>query len=311
MNKILTLTLNPALDIATAVERLLPGHKLRCGSPRVDPGGGGINVARVAMRLGTRALALYAAGGPSGGELQRLLDAEHVAAQCVPIQGSTRESFTVREAASGQEFRFVLPGPSLEDKEWMGCLERCWVLAEQARLVVASGSLPPGVPQDVYARLASGMRGPARLVLDASGPALQAALQVGVFAVKPSLSELRELTGEALEGLPQQLQACRGLVAAGRAAMVALSLGNQGALLVTAQGAWRAPGLPVTVAGTVGAGDSFVAGLVVALARDASAQEALRHAMAASAVAVQAAGTAQCDPQQFAAMLQQVQIEVV
>ena len=308
LSAIVTLTLNPALDIATSVERLVPGPKLRCAPPAVYPGGGGINVARVAARLGGEVLALYAAGGAAGDLLGRLLAGEGVATEVIPIAGTTRENFTVQEVGGG-EYRFVLPGPELSAAEWQACLARCVALGDRARLVVASGSLPPGVPEDFYAQLASRLGGQSRLVLDSSGAALAAALQQGVFAIKPSLAELRQLIGQPLDTAAGQLEACRGLVRSGRAAMVVLSLGRDGAMLVTAQGAWRAAALPVAVAGTVGAGDSLVGALACALVRDAPPDEALRQAMAASAATVQAGGTALCDAQQVRALAPQVVVE--
>ena len=309
MPAIVTATLNPAVDIATTVERIVSGHKLRCAPPLVHPGGGGVNVARVAARLGAEVLALHTAGGLAGDLLARLLAAERVATVSLASAGATRENFSVRNLATGEEFRFVLPGPSLLAAEWQAFLDRCIALGAPARFVVASGSLPPGVPTDFYARLAAGLGRRSRLVLDSSGDALAAALKEEVFALKPSLGELRQLTGEPLESASQQLRACRRLVHAGRAAMVALSLGAQGAMLVTASGAWHAAGLPVTVVGTIGAGDSFVAGLVNALVRDAAPQEALRHAMAASAATVQTHGTGLCDARQAAALLPLVRVE--
>jgi 6-phosphofructokinase 2 len=308
---IVTLTVNPAVDIATTVERIVPGHKLRCAPPLVHPGGGGVNVARVAARLGADVVALHTAGGLAGDLLGRLLAAERLATVPVPVAGSTRENFSVQDLATGEEFRFVLPGPTLLPAEWLAFLERCIAWGAAARFVVASGSLPPGVPADFYARLAAGLGGRSRLVLDCSGDALAATLEAEVFALKPSLGELRQLTGEPLESETQQLRACRRLVDAGRVSMVALSLGAQGALLVTAGGAWRAAGLPVTVVGTIGAGDSFVAGLVEALVRDAAPQEALRHAMAASAATVQTRGTGLCDARQAAALLPLVTVEPI
>ena len=309
MAEIVTLTLNPAVDISTTVERMVPGHKLRCAPPLVHPGGGGVNVARVAARLGADVVALHAAGGPAGDLLERLLAAEHVRTVPVSIAGTTRENFSVQDLATGGEFRFVLPGPTLAPAEWQGLLERCIALGAQARFVVASGSLPPGVPTDFYARLAAGLDRRSRLVLDCSGDAPAAALEEGVFALKPSLGELRHLTGEPLETATEQLQACRRLVDAGRVTMLALSLGAQGAMLVTAGGAWHAPGLPVTVVGTIGAGDSFVAGLVDALVREAAPQEALRRAMAASAATVQTRGTGLCGAREAAALLPLVKVE--
>ena len=206
MSDILTLTMNPALDIATAIDRVEPVHKLRCGEHQTHPGGGGINVARVLHRLGSQVTAIYTAGGPLGRELSTLLDAEGVPAQVVPIAGETRESFTVHELSSGHDFRFVLPGPTLSEPEWLACMDAVVAGLAQARYVVVSGGLPPGVPADFYARLAQRVREVGGwLVLDSNGAALAETLAAGVYLVKPSLRELRQLTGLPLFG--------RGLVA--------------------------------------------------------------------------------------------------
>lgn len=309
MTRFVTLTLNPALDIATSVEQVVEAHKLRCAAPRVHPGGGGINVARVLRRFGQDVLAVATAGGPTGERLGALLAAEQVPAAWVSIAGETRESFTVCESSTEREFRFVLPGPSLSTAEWQGCLERIARLPSPAYLV-ASGSLPPGVPDDFYARLArlARQRG-SRLVLDASGPPLQAALAEGVWAVKPSLRELREVTGQPLDTLPGQLQAARDLVASGRAQVIGLSLGPYGALMVSAATAVSAPALHVPVAGTVGAGDSFLAGWLAAWEAGESLQEVLRTAVAAASAALLSPGTSLCDPTRVAALRGQVVVE--
>lgn len=307
MTRVVTLTMNPALDVSTATQQVEPTHKLRCGAAIRHPGGGGINVARVVARLGTEVLALYPAGGVTGQILGELLDAEQVPGETVPITAETRENFSVHERRSGQDYRFVLPGPELTETEWQACLDRAVALATATRFFVASGSLPPGVPVDFYARLARRLAVPGvRLVLDTSGAALAEALRQGVYLVKPSLRELEELCGRPLPEPAEQLEGCRQIVRAGQAQVVALSLGAHGALLVNADGAWRAPALAVQVASTIGAGDSFVGGLVRALSVGESIESALRHAMAASAAALLSQGTALCDRDDVARLLPQV-----
>lgn len=293
MPRILTVTLNPALDTFCAATKVEPVHKLRCGAPQFHPGGGGINVARVIHRLGGDVRALFPAGGLTGRRLCELFAAEAVPTRCIPIAGETRESFTVHETSSGQDWRFVLPGPELGAAEWQACREAIAHEAASVDYVVASGSLPPGVPQDAYAQLAREVKARGgRFVLDTSGPALEAALGEGVHLVKPSLRELAEWLKRPLDTDEAQLTACRELIASGRAEQVALSLGARGALLVTRQGAWRAPALRVTVESTIGAGDSFLAGLLWSLARGDAPREALPWAMAAAAAALLSAGTA-------------------
>src|SRR5512143_3270454 len=142
MASIVTLTMNPALDIATATDTVVPTHKLRCEAPRYDPGGGGINVARAVHALGGDALAIFPAGGAAGETITRLLRAEGVPYEAVPIAGFTRESLAVEERRSGLQFRFILPGPELGTADQQRCLDRLAAAASQAAYVVASGSLP-------------------------------------------------------------------------------------------------------------------------------------------------------------------------
>lgn len=297
MTTFLTLTLNPALDLSTHTERVAHTHKLRCGTALHYPGGGGINVARVLHRLGASVQAWYLAGGPAGAQLQSLLVAEGLEAHCQPIAGDTRENLSVVETCSGHEYRFVLPGPTLQAHEWQACLDQVTAQAAQTTpppWLVASGSLPPGVPTDFYARLARiAHHQGQRFAIDSSGPALAAALQEGVQLVKPSLSELRELTHAPLPEPAQWRAAAQALVQRGQAGMVALSCGDQGAVLATPTGTWQALALPVVAAaGTTGAGDCFLAGLLAALERGETPPDALCWASAAGAAALLAPGTA-------------------
>ncbi len=298
MTDILTVTMNPALDVSTTTERVTDTHKLRCTAAKLHPGGGGINVARVVHRLGGDCLALYPAGGANGQRLQALLDQEQVRSRCIPIAGETRESFSVLENSSGRDFRFVLPGPALAPGEWESSLayaSEAFELDAPPRYLVASGSLPPGVPVDFYARLAKLARARrSLLVLDSSGPALAAALAEGVYLVKPSLRELRELTGRPLHTEAQWREAAQQIIRDGQAQIVALSLGEDGALVITADQALRASSVPVTVKSSIGAGDSFVGGLVWALSRNINLEQAFRYGMAAGAAALLTTGTALC-----------------
>lgn len=311
MTDILTLTMNPAVDVFTSIDRVIPGHKLRCAPAQTHPGGGGINVARVLHRLGADVLALYAAGGATGLVLRELLEHEHIPAQAIEIANETRESFTAHENGSGQDFRFVLPGPTLSESEWRACLNE---LARHGtpKYVIASGSLPPGVPDDFCAQMATQARAQGSLfVIDSSGSALAAALQAGVYLVKPSLRELRDLTGLALDTESQWCEAARGLIKQGQARIIALSLGEDGALLVTDQQAWRARALKVEVASTIGAGDSFLAGLIWALDQQHDRAQALRYAMAAGAAALLTPGTALCKEADIQRLLQDVQVQLI
>ncbi len=310
MPRFVTITPNPALDVSTSVDKLVDAHKLRCAQPQLHPGGGGINVARVLHRLGGDVLAIYPVGGATGERLHGLLQSEGVPDLHWPITGETRESFTVHERESGREYRFVLPGPELTQTEWRTGLDALRKLSPAPVWVVASGSLPNGMAADGHAQIADVAREMgARMVVDSSGQALLAALARGVWLVKPSLRELAELTGAALSSTEAQRQAARQLIERGRAQMVALSLGAEGAMLVTADQCLKAEALPVAVAGSVGAGDSFLAGLVWALDAQLELAQALATAMAAGAAAVMTPGTALCQPQHVARLREQVRIQ--
>lgn len=290
---ILTVTVNPALDVTTTVDRVVAEHKMRCGPTRLDPGGGGINVARAIRNLGGSATALYTAGGPTGQAYRELLQDEGIVARAIRIAGSTRESFTVGETGTGEQFRFVLQGPALSEPEWRAILSAIADDLPRGGYLVASGSLPPGVPDDFYAQVTRAAAGrDARVIVDTSGPALRAALDEGVFLVAPSRRELAELVGADLADLDAQIAGARTLIADGRSELVALTLGGAGAVLVTSDEVLRLPAAPVQVESTVGAGDAFLAGLVLRLAQGMTAAEAFRTAAAAGAATAALPGTA-------------------
>lgn len=312
MQTIVTVTINPAIDVATSVERVEPSVKLRCGPARRDAGGGGVNVARVVRRLGGATLAILPVGGLTGQRLVQLLEAEGVPMIAVPIAGDTREDFTAIERSTGREYRFVLEGPHLSWAEWRACLDAAVQPGDGTAIVVASGSLPPGAPADFHSRLAANARKAGdRLVLDVAGPALAAALRQGVYMVKPNLRELRDLTGESLDDDPARLAAARALITAGGADVVALTMGDQGALLVTADRAWRAPALPIAPVSSVGAGDSFLGGMVYALSVGQALEDALRLGLACGSAALLSPGTGLCEPDMVRRLLPQARIQSV
>ncbi|MCC6764750.1 MAG: 1-phosphofructokinase family hexose kinase [Deltaproteobacteria bacterium] len=296
MPTILTLTMNPAVDVSTTVPHVVPDRKLRCEAPRYEPGGGGINVARAAHRLGVEAEAWFPAGGAGGELLQRLLDAEGIRHTTLPAQGWTRENVNVLEQLSGRQFRFCMPGAALAAHEWPVFLERLRALSPAPDFVVASGSLPPGVPVDFYAQLARSARDlGSRLVLDSSGPALACAVEAGVYLLKPSLGEFRALTGGGEEDESALIaRAVEVVVRRKWCSVLLLSLGSAGALLVTADERQRFSAPAVPTASTVGAGDSMVAGMLAGLCRGRSLRDAARFAVAAGAAAVMNPGTELC-----------------
>ena len=216
MTKIVTLTMNPALDIATSTGEIIPNRKLRCDTPRYDPGGGGINVARAVHSLGVDALAVFPTGGSAGDLIGDLLHQEGVEYSAIPITGFTRENLNVVERGSGAQYRFVLPGPEIAGDDQQRCLDELAAAAADATYIVASGSLPPGVPEDFYRRVAElAKQLGKRLVLDTSGAALESAGS-GIYLLKPSLSGLESLAGRPIRDERAEEQAARELIEQGR-----------------------------------------------------------------------------------------------
>jgi 6-phosphofructokinase 2 len=294
MPAIVTLTMNPALDIATETDVVVPATKLRCAPPRYDPGGGGINVARAVHLLGGDALAIFPVGGASGEMIDELIEREGVPHLALKVAGITRESLAVVERSSGKQYRFLLPGPALAGHDQERLLDALAVRAAGAAFVVASGSLPPGVASDFYVRVADlARRSGARFALDTSGEALAAA-GAGLYLIKASRRELQQLCGHAVADDAALEEAATAVVAAGRCDVLVVSLGAAGALLATARGCRRFAAPAVTALGSVGAGDSMLAGILVALVRGWALDEAVRFGVAAGSAAMLRPGTELC-----------------
>lgn len=311
MTDILTLTMNPALDVLTTIDKVSDTHKMRCGVVLKHPGGGGVNVARVLHRLGTKCVAVYLAGGVTGERHHQLMNAEKVRCHVIPIAQETRESFSAHELNTGRDYRFVLPGPEIAMNEYEACFNYISQHLPQQFLVI-SGGLAPGVPVDFYARLVKlAKQNGLRVVLDANGPALTAALEIGVTLFKPSLRELRELTGLALNDEASWKDAAQQIIQSGKAEIVALSLGEDGALVASANEVWRAQSLKVDVQTTIGAGDSFVGGMVWSLAKGDPLLRAFQYGMATGAAALLSPGTALCQAQDVHRLLPELLVHAI
>lgn len=279
--------MNPALDVATTTPSVRPTHKLRCTEPMFDAGGGGINVARVLKELGCPATAVFPAGGPAGAMLGELLAAANVPFSAVPIGARTRESFAVTDQTSGEQYRFVLPGPSLTAADEHAVLDRLTDLSPAPAYLVLSGSMTPGLGEDFFDRLRAHVldRG-MRIVLDSSGAGLRLALGLGAYLVKPSQSELEAMAGGPLADDAAIIAASRSLIGRGLAEIVLVSLGARGAMLITAQSQETIASIDVPIVSGVGAGDSMVAAVTLALARGWPLGNAVRYGVAAGAAAL-------------------------
>ncbi len=296
MTRIITLTPNPALDYAVTADFVEPNRKLRCHHPQMHPGGGGINVARSCSRFHAHTLAIFTAGGVYGDALVKSLAIENVPMRMIPISGETRLAFHVKNAKEENEYRFNLPGAEMSENEIDHFLTAIREEADPGDFVVASGSLPPGAPGDFWAQAArvAKDRG-ARFVLD-SISGLDAALEEGVYMLRQNEHEYEALSGKKLTW-PDEIESyAKGLVEKGQVQAMVVSHGGDGSLMATKDGVFSAPSFKVKASSAVGAGDSFVGGLLTALARGDDPTTALRFGMAAAGATRMSEGTALFDP---------------
>ena len=294
LTRIVTLTINPALDASTSVKKLLPFTKMRCAPAHRDPGGGGINVARVLKRLGIDATAIFPAGGTTGQVLANLVEREGVRSIVIPASNDTREDLTIFDETTREQFRLVFPGAPLRDDEWQGCLGAIARIDPPPAFVIASGSLPAGVPHDFFGRVARAAKAPGKVIVDTSGPFLKPALEAGVYLIKPNLREFHELAGITSADDAALIEAGRRLFDRYRIEVIAISMGPEGALLLTRDTVLRANGFPIEPISVSGAGDSFLGAMVWSLANNGSLDVALRYGVAGGSAALLNPGTELC-----------------
>lgn len=299
--------MNPALDIAAAVPRLVADTKLRCSAPTYDPGGGGINVARAIHRLGGDPLALFPAGGPAGESVVRLLEAEGLRIKIVPIRGNTRENFAVTDREAGEQYRFSLPGPVLSAGEVQAIAAEVKASLAGVDFFVISGGLPPGVADNFYAGLiALARKSGVKVILDVTGPALAPALGEGVYLLRLNRTDFFAATGV----FPQQPKDVEPFVedwlAQGAAKVVVITLSARGTVLMTADYCVEIIPPVVKPVSAVGAGDSFVGGMTLALAKDLSLEDAAAYGTAALVSSLQSPGTELCHQGEVEAFFKQM-----
>lgn len=315
MPAILTITLNPTVDLSIHADHVAPERKLRCSRPDTDPGGGGINVSRAIAAMGGHSTAFVALGGPTGDKVMHLLAEQGIGLAPFPAPGETRQSLTVTDAATGAQYRFVMPGPDWHPRDVRHVLDRIARAAPEGGIVVLSGSQPPGVPDDFPARLATRIaRTQARFFLDTSGKALHRLMEAGaqpVDVLRMDDLEAEELAGRALPTRADTADFAESLVTRGIARAVIVARGADGNVLANDEGRWCAQAVPETVVSKVGAGDSFVAAFALSRARGLSQPEALRWGAAAAAAAVMTPATDLCEIAAVKRMLRGCKLETV
>jgi 6-phosphofructokinase 2 len=306
MSTIVTVTFSPCIDKSTSIPALFPEKKLRCANPKLEPGGGGINVARAIKKLGGIATAIYPAGGYTGEYFNHLLREEGIPAIVINTTSETRENIIVYDESTGNQYRFGMPGTLLSEPEWKACLQAVEKIPEIG-FIIASGSLPPGVPHNVYAQLARLAKiKNARYIVDTSGDALKEAFDEGVYLLKPNLAELCSLAGKDYLEPAEIKTIARTMIAKGNCEVLVISMGAAGALLVTADIAITVTPPVVERKSTVGAGDSMVAGIVFYLARGYTIEDAVRYGVACGTAATLHAGTELCNKEAAEKIFQQV-----
>lgn len=296
MARVFCIALNPAVDVSSDADNIHPTLKIRTRNERHHPGGGGVNVARVVAELGLEPELIYLSGGASGVLFDQLISYYPIQCHRIASGNSLRISYAVHEKQTGFEYRFVPEGPEVtasELREFMDYIE-AWNIAE-GDFVVASGSLPRGVPGSTYSRIAAlAEQKRAMFMLDSSGAGLSEALSgKNCFLMKPSLGELEELVGMQLDESEAKL-AAQDLVNQGAAQFVVVSMGAHGAFLASSRGVLEMPAVHVKLRSAVGAGDSFMGALVYSLSLGNDIEDAFRLGVCAGAAAVMTEGTELC-----------------
>ncbi|MBG9377011.1 1-phosphofructokinase family hexose kinase [Panacibacter sp. DH6] len=293
MASIVTITINPCIDKSSSIDRLVPEKKLRCATPKFEPGGGGINISRAIQKLGGLSTPVYLGGGPASIMLHDLLRAEKIEPVIIPIKDFTRENFIVYETSSGNQFRFGMPGPHIAQHELDECIKA--VAGINADFVIASGSLPPGVSADFYARLGKTVKNTnTKYIVDTSGEAIKHALDEGMYLWKPNLGELSAFAGYEELNADTAVEAAKKVIATGKVEIIVISMGAAGAMLVTKDITERIAAPVVKRKSTVGAGDSMVAGIVYSIAAGRSLQEAVKYGVMCGSAATMNHGTELC-----------------
>lgn len=295
MSNTVTLTFSPCIDKSFSAPELIPSKKIYCSAPHFNAGGGGVNVARALQRLGNNTTAVFTSGGTMGQLLEALLVDQGVAIVPVNTTTNTRENIMITENASGYHYQFIMPPPVLTADEYAGIITALNEVQAPVGYIVVSGSMPVDFPPDIFERIAQcALRKNARLVVDTSGRALVSALEAGVYLAKPNLNELALLTGKTSLSGAEIEGAAKWVLAKYKCTVIIVSLGRDGAMLVTEDrtAIFKAP--DPKVKSTTGAGDSMVAGIIHSLLLQKSLEEALKFGVACGTAATLNEGTELC-----------------
>ena len=311
MSKIVTITFNPSIDKSAAVPALIAEKKLSCSEPRFEPGGGGINVARAIKKLGGDASAIYPAGGYTGKFFNDLLAEQNIPSIVIKVENPLRENIIMLEESSNNQYRFGFPGARLLSHEWQHCVDAIEKIND-AEFLIASGSLPEGMPDDIFATLATISRKKnLKLVVDTSKAPLKHAANAGVFMLKPNLTELGSLLGKTEINSKEAAAAAKEIIQKKNCEVLVVSLGEKGAMLFAHDQALKAVPPKVEKKSTVGAGDSMVAGFVLSLSQGKNFEDALRYGVACGTAATMNPGTELCNKKDADMLSQRIDVEKI
>ncbi|GIV19148.1 MAG: tagatose-6-phosphate kinase [Armatimonadota bacterium] len=306
---ILTVTLNPSVDRLIYVKQLVPHDTNRILRIEEDAGGKGVNVARVLRRLGVPVVATGFLGGRAGRYVQReLSEIDGVECRFVRVQGDTRTNLAIQEEDGSPPTTLNERGPQISAQELDALLQIVEELSRNAQFVALGGSLPPGVPSDIYATLGEiAARHGAKVVLDADGEPLLLGLKASPFLIKPNENETERLLGRAINTLEDAARAAQELHGSG-VPMVIVSIGEKGAAIASAEGCWVAIPPRIRAISTVGSGDSMIAGVLSVLVRGGTVEEAIRWGTAAGAATAMTDGSDIGTAEQIHNLLSQVEV---
>ena len=295
MENIITITFSPSIDKSASVKSLIATKKLKCDNVNLQPGGGGINVARVLSKLGAKVLAVFPSGGYTGAYFNNLLTAENVGYVSVPAQNETKENFVILDESCNNQYRFGMPSNILLASEYEACLKLI-ASYKDAAFIVASGSLPPGVPLTIYADIAKiANKNNAKFIVDTSGQALKNAVNQTVYLLKPNLNELGFLAGIKNLDILDVEKVAKDLLSKINCEIIVVSLGSQGAMLITKTQTYTVKPPNVAVKSTVGAGDSMLAGIIFSLSIGQNLEQALKYGVACGTAATLNSGSKLCE----------------
>ncbi len=294
MKKVITITVNPTLDKSIIVPSLIENQKLRCTDIKYEPGGGGINISRAIKKLGGSSFALFLAGGHFGSFFIELFKKKKIAFEAFKIKNETRESLILFDKLNTKQYLLDMQGPIVFENEWQSLLTYISNL-KQVDFIVASGSLPQSIPVDFYAQIARiSKKIGSKFILDTSGEPLELAIKEGLYLIKPNLKEMGILTGIDKIEREKAKEKALEIIKEKKCEAIVISLGADGALLVTNDFTEHFVAPNVAVKSTVGAGDSMLAGIILKLSKNENLQDAVRYGVACGAAATLNSGTNLC-----------------